>query len=251
MAFEDLLDPILNPLLSLDPLYSVIVMSFIISLLITVIYKLTTNQDLMKRLKTEMKELQKEMKELREHPEKMMQVQKKAMETNMKYMMQSFKSTLYTLLPIILLFSWMNAHYAFMPIAPQEPFQMELSFARGTTGNVTAIVPLGITVVGDAVIPVVNDKAIFTFKGVAGSYLEGNSIKFEHRGKPAFKEVIINTGYEYTEKDKPIKNSELKTISIDYKKRIVLPVINWGWLGSYIIFSIVFSMSLRKIMKVY
>ncbi|MFC1769138.1 EMC3/TMCO1 family protein, partial [Nanoarchaeota archaeon] len=96
MVFETLLDPIFNPLLALSPLWIMLILSFLVSALITLIYKFTTDQNLMKSLKEEIKEFQNEMKELKHDPSKMMEVQKKAMQTNMKYMMQSLKSTLFT-----------------------------------------------------------------------------------------------------------------------------------------------------------
>ena len=94
MVFENLLNPVFDPLLNLPTLLAVVILSFLISLIITVVYKFTTNKRLMKDLKEEMKEFQKEVKELKKEPEKAMQVQKKAMQTNMKYMMNEMKSRL-------------------------------------------------------------------------------------------------------------------------------------------------------------
>ena len=105
MVFENLLNPVFNPLLNLPTLWAVVILSFLISVIITLVYKYTTNQDLMKQLKDEMKEFQKEIKELRKEPEKAMQVQKRAMQTNMKYMMHSMRSTLFSFIPIIIIFS--------------------------------------------------------------------------------------------------------------------------------------------------
>ena len=73
MAF---LDPVLSWLMNFEPLWAVIIISFLVSLIITVIYKYTTNQTLMKQLKGEIKEFQKQMKELRSQPDKMMAIQK-------------------------------------------------------------------------------------------------------------------------------------------------------------------------------
>jgi len=70
MVFETLLDPIFSPLLKLNPLVGIALISFLISAIITVIYKYVTDQNLMKRLKEEIKAFQKEMKELKDHPEK-------------------------------------------------------------------------------------------------------------------------------------------------------------------------------------
>jgi len=102
MVFENILDPIFSPLLNLPTLWAVIILAFFISLIITLIYKYVTDQNLMKQLKEEMKEFQKQIKELKKEPEKAMQVQKQSMKTNMKYMTLSMKSTLWSFIPIIL-----------------------------------------------------------------------------------------------------------------------------------------------------
>src|SRR3989344_7479675 len=128
--FENLLNPVFNPLLNLNPAIGILIISFILALLITVIYKYTTNQSLMKDLKNELKELQKEIKELRNEPQKAMAVQKKAMETNMKYMMHSFKSMIFTFIPVIIIFGWLNGHLAYMPLQPNEEFTVTAIFDK-------------------------------------------------------------------------------------------------------------------------
>ena len=88
--------------------WSLIIISFFITLFITLIYKLVTNQELMRSLKAELKDLQKQMKSLKDHPEKMTHVNKQLMEKNLQYMKQSMKPMLYTFLPIIVIFWWMR-----------------------------------------------------------------------------------------------------------------------------------------------
>ena len=128
MVFESILNPIFSPLLNLPTLLAVIILSFLISLIITVVYKFTTDQNLMKQLKEEMKEFQKEIKELRKEPEKAMQVQKRSMQTNMKYMMHSMRSTLFSIIPIIIIFNWMNANFAYDPVLPGQDFTTSVYF---------------------------------------------------------------------------------------------------------------------------
>jgi len=106
------LDFVFGPLLKLPTLAAVIILSFLISLLITLIYKWTTNQSVMKELKDEIKKLQEQAKQLKEQPDKAMEIHKKVMETNMQYMSHSMKPTLITFLPIILIFGWMQQHFA-------------------------------------------------------------------------------------------------------------------------------------------
>ncbi|MFC1801814.1 EMC3/TMCO1 family protein, partial [Nanoarchaeota archaeon] len=121
MAFlEGVLNPVLDPLLNLGPFWAILIISLVISLLITLIYKLVTNQKKMKELKTEMKESQKKMKELKDQPEKVMAMQKAAMKKNLEYMKHSFKPTLITFIPIILIFGWLQGSLAFEPIMPGQ-----------------------------------------------------------------------------------------------------------------------------------
>ena len=75
--FENLLNPIFNPLLKLGYFWAIIILSFLITLFITVVYKFATDQNLMKKLKDEMKGMQKEMKLLKDNPQKAMAHQKK------------------------------------------------------------------------------------------------------------------------------------------------------------------------------
>ncbi|MDO8481255.1 MAG: EMC3/TMCO1 family protein [Nanoarchaeota archaeon] len=251
MVFTDFLNPVFAPLLGLDPLLAVGIVALVVSVLITVIYKYTTDQDLMKRLKTELKELQAEMKLLRDNPEKMMEVNKKAMESNMKYMSQSMKSTLYTLLPLFLIFGWMNANFSYESIQPGEQFSATLMFAKNTVGNATIALPPGIEAVGPMTQTIADAKATFQLKGQEGAYTEGKALTFDYNNKLYYKEVLITDGFAYAPKDEKISDSKLKLITLDYDKRRILPVLGWGWLGAYILFSIVFSMLIRKWMNVY
>src|SRR3989344_3947495 len=134
MVFLDpVLNPLMKPLLALGPLWAVVVLSFLISVIIVLVYKFFTKQDEMKRLKEQQKEFQKRMKELRSNPDEMMKVQKEAMKANMEYMKHSFKATLITMLPVILIFGWMNAHLAYEPIFPEETYSVSAQFSEGVT----------------------------------------------------------------------------------------------------------------------
>ena len=98
MGFFDFLNPTLDFLLGwvllLPPFWGILIITAIISVIITLVYKYATDQGLMKNLKTEMKELQKQMKELKEHPEEVKKIQSKFMGLNGKYTMESFKPSL-------------------------------------------------------------------------------------------------------------------------------------------------------------
>lgn len=249
MVFENLLNPVFGPLLKLPSLWAVIILSFGISLIITLIYKYTTNQSLMKELKEEMKEFQKQIKELRHDPKKAMEVQKKAMQTNMKYMGHSMRSTLFTFLPIIIIFGWMNAHLSYAPILPWQNFTTTVIFEEGVDGKIELSVPDGINIQEDAVKEIENTNAKWVLNGREGEYL----LEYVFNDKKYNKEVLVTNGKEYKTPIKNVKDGNIAIINIDNKKNIVLNLFGWkiGWLMSYIIFSLLFSILLRKIIKVY
>jgi len=244
-----ILDPIFNPLLKLDAVWVIAVISLIISLIVTIIYKFMTDQNLMKRLKDEMKALQNEMKELKAHPEKMMEVQKKAMQTNMQYMMQSMKSTLVTFIPIIIIFGWMNANIAYEPLLPGQEFTASTNFAGETNGLISIDSFPELEIQGNKTRSIDDGRVVWVLKGNAGDY----TLEYDYNGEKYTQEVLITNEQAYKPVSKIIKGSELKSLQIGNKPKKVLDLGFWnmGWLGSYIIFSLAFSMLLRKVFKLY
>ncbi|MBI2106334.1 DUF106 domain-containing protein [Candidatus Woesearchaeota archaeon] len=108
MVFDSFFNSVFGFLIEWNPLVALIIISFILTALITIAYKYLTDQELMKSLKAELKSLQSEMKEAKHDTQKLMNLQKQSMEKNMKYMMNSFKPTLFTLIPLLIIFSWLR-----------------------------------------------------------------------------------------------------------------------------------------------
>ena len=98
-------------LINWSPLAGLLVISFLLTLLISLSYKFLTDQKLMKDHKDEIKELQKELKSLKDNPEKMMAKQKELMEKNLKMMKHNFKPMLFTFIPLIIIFGWLRTTY--------------------------------------------------------------------------------------------------------------------------------------------
>ncbi len=252
MAFNDFLNPVLDPLLQLPLLWVIIILSFVVSAIITLVYKYFTNQSLMKQLKDEIKALQKQMKELKDNPQEMMKVQKRAMETNMKYMMQSFRSTLITFVPIILIFGWMNAHVAYAPIHPGEEFVVDVALdKKAPTTDIAVEVPQGVENKGEST-KKVDGGGIGKFTFLAAQ--EGTyDLVFTASNQSHSKKVQITHQRDYETTVLKVKASPIVSITTIHQKEKILNLFGWklGWLGTYIITSIVFSMALRKVMKVY
>ncbi len=252
-----LLDPIFNPvllpLLSWNPFLGIVILSFAISLLISLAYKYFTDQDKMKELKEKQKEFQKRMKELRSQPDKMMAVQKEAMATNMEYMKMSLKPTLYTFLPIILIFGWMTAHLAYEPIYPGETYSITAEIAEGITAQAELLLDEGTTLANEG-----DSLSVDLVDGFATWYLKSDTglheLVVQVGEVQASKEVLISTDLEYSVAEEGSGKSDIESIKINYNKLRPagqnFSILGWqpGWLGWYIIFSLFFSLSIRRVM---
>ncbi|HLD40425.1 MAG TPA: EMC3/TMCO1 family protein [Candidatus Nanoarchaeia archaeon] len=253
MVFLDpVLNPVLGPFLNWNPALLILFVSLIISVIITVVYKFATNQKEMKRLKEQQKEFQKSMKELRHNPEEMMKIQKEAMKSNMDYMKHSLKSTLITMLPIILIFSWMAGHLSFEPIYPGEQYSMTATFAKGVTGNAQLIPDKGTELSSEATQPIINREVTWRMKSTEGSHL----LTVKSGETEQQKKVLITKELAYEPQISQFSNSDIEKVTVNYNKLKPLGgfhILSWypGWLAIYFISSIAFSLGLRKLLKVY
>lgn len=254
MVFESLsniIDGIMSPFLAMPPLWAIILLSFVLSIIITVIYKYVTDQELMKTLKADMKAMQKEIKNFKNNPQKMMELQKKSMEKNMKYMMHSLKPTLITFIPLILIFAWLNSHLAYHPLMPGQEFGVNIEFNKGVTGDITLFVPEGVEVLSNETKNIQSGSVRWTLKGDLGRYVL--NYKLEGIGKEYQSEIVITNGKEYVTPIQKLRDPYVKKITVENEKIKPLNLFGWriGWIGTYIIFSLIFSMGLRKILKVH
>lgn len=257
MAF---LDSIFGPLLELSSFWTILVLALIVTLISTLAYKFLTDQKLMKKLKEEIKEIQKEVNELRHHPEKALKSQQRMMEVNMKMMKQQFKPILFTIIPFILIFGWMRAHVAYEPILPDTEFNVSMTMKPEAGGNVEIIVPEGIELESKESQEIMIRKkpgswfneqegiVSWTMKGEPGEYL----IEFKYGSQKYSRELLITEEKEYKEPVHNVNIGSVKTIEISNDPVLVnffVTKLNWFW--SYFIFSIIFSISLRKLLKIH
>ncbi len=251
MVFENILDPIFSPLLRMPPILAILLISFIITLLITLVYKYTTDQKKMKRIKEEMKESQKKIRELgKKEPQKAMELQQQAMKGNMEYMKSSFKATLYTFIPIIIIFGWLNTHMAYYPIESNQTFEVTAFFDEGHVAIVNLSAIPDLEIIGNSTQEIADNKAVWQLRGGEGEYM----LTINYNNEEYEKDLLISSERKYEEPEKPIKNSKLKKIVIGNEKIYPLQdLIGWkiNWLWTYIIFSVIISIGLRKVMKVF
>lgn len=235
------------------PIFGILLVSFLVTLLVTLVYKWTTKQTEIKKLKKELKDLQGQLKNAgKMDPKKAMAIQKKAMEKNFQMMKHSLRPTLFTFLPLILIFGWLNAHMAYYEIPPGKEFSITAEFDKYLISNATITSTPSLDFIGSLEVPVAEGKATWKAKGDAGSY----SVTIKEGNHEFTTNLLISSAWKYGLAEQTYKGTSVKKITIGYEK--VRPFGTWfnifgwhpGWLASYIISSIVFSMLLRKLMDV-
>jgi uncharacterized membrane protein (DUF106 family) len=260
MVFENIF------LLKIPSFWAILLISFVLTLVTTLVYKFTTDQKKMKKLKEEMKEYQKKIKALsKESPEKMMAMQQQALKGNTEYMKHSFRSTLYTIIPLLLIFSWLSSHLAYEPIMPGQPFKVSAYFSEGhvPSASIQSIPELEIiggstqqinesVIEGWFLFKTRYEKATWTLKGEEGEYKLTIDYNNEQHDKP----LTISSERRYENPEKSVTDSKLKKIVIENQKIYpvgTIPVLGWApsWLWTYILLSLLFSIGIRKILKVY
>lgn len=91
-----------------NPVISILLFSLAISLFITIVNYFVLDKEKMKNLKLKQKELQAKMKEHKDNPQKLAELNKEMMAGMGESMRHSFKPMLITIIPVLLLFGWIN-----------------------------------------------------------------------------------------------------------------------------------------------
>ncbi len=235
--------------LSLPVPVSIGIISFLLSILVILIYKYSTNQTLMRSLKGEIQEHQKSLKQHKDNPDKMMEVQKLAMEANMKYLSHSMRPTLITFLPLLFIFGWLSAHFQYVPISPGV-FGVDVSTFSNNSESVNVSLPLGVDFINKSAETQGNLllNHFMLRAGEVGKY----TLNFSTSNRSYTKIVDVTTLQRYEPPEKIVDDGFVKSITTIQKPLVVfdLGFFTLKWIGTYIIFSIIFSMSLRKLLNI-
>ncbi len=102
---------IIKELITYNPKISIIAISFLVTLVMTIVTKKFTNQNRMKELKGIQKACRIQIKDHKGNPVKIQEVQKEMMNCSMELMKHSFKPMLITFIPLLLFFWWIRGIY--------------------------------------------------------------------------------------------------------------------------------------------
>ena len=145
----------------------------------------------------------------------------------------------------------MNAHLIYEPVYPGETYSVTAEFAKGVSGEAQLIADKGTDLLSPAK-QVINKGATWDLKSTEGEHLLTVALGNQSQAK----NILITTEFRYEPAFELYTHSDIIKITINYTKLKPLgdfSLFGWypGWLGLYIIFSIIFSIGLRKLFKVY
>jgi uncharacterized membrane protein (DUF106 family) len=104
-------------LILVNPRTSIIILSFCVTLFITIVTHFVTDREVMREIKRKQKWIQQEMKKYKDNADKMMELNKQMMEHLPEQMKQSFKPMLITIVPLLIFFFWLRGVFATTIIA--------------------------------------------------------------------------------------------------------------------------------------
>ena len=254
----------MQELLLQHPAISIIAISFFISLLTLIVAKYFTNQKELKRIREETKKLQKELKKVvKTNPNKAKAIQKQIMDLSMQSMRHSFRVTIITLIPLLLIFGWLRANMGYIPIQPNQTIQIDVALRDIAYNNLSLIVvnPQGIEQTYTPFIDPTRKTAKFLVKFPDyGLY----SLKLNVYGIVNNSTELLDTAtrvvlvdkYKYKNPEQSFHNPYIKSINIKQQK--LYPLGNFsilgykpGWFAMYFAFSLIFILLLKKLLKVY
>ncbi|HLP79543.1 MAG TPA: EMC3/TMCO1 family protein [Acidobacteriota bacterium] len=255
MGFVDatlsILDPVFHPLILIDPLFAILVLAFCLSLLSAIAYWKLTDQHVMKALKEEMKKLQGQVRKYRDNTEKMLEINAKLMSKNKDYFMQSFKPALATMLPALIIFGWISANLMYVPIAPGQNFTVQALMDSDESGSVVlSFDSTNIDAYSPLTAPIDPKTHIATWNisaEKAGKY----TMKFSHGYDTQSRPVLITSKVGYEKPVQRVANSAFKELRVSYHKKTIVDFgfIKFNAIWTYILASVFFSITIRKLMR--
>lgn len=110
-----ILDPSVGQLFDWNITYGMLIVVFLISIVMTIVQKYTTNQEEIKRIKAEQKKINEDMKKFKDDPKKLTEVQKNLLPLTFELMQHSMRPIVYTGIPLILFFRWFHDYFSAIP----------------------------------------------------------------------------------------------------------------------------------------
>lgn len=107
----------ITALIQANPKTGIILISLAMTALLTAVRAFLSDKKRMREIKTMQEEIRKEMKIHKDNPDKMLELNSRMMEHFPEQMKQAMKIMLITMIPLIIIFSWVRETFALTSIA--------------------------------------------------------------------------------------------------------------------------------------
>jgi uncharacterized membrane protein (DUF106 family) len=233
------------------------------ALLMVLIRKYTTNQNLLRRCADDKKRLRELKREAKATGDKDTLRRLRAL-TNLvtqKAIAQEWKPLLLSLLPVIMLTTWMWQRLAFIPPRAGEACVLRAKFPLSAAGHLAHVAPVdGVRMTGSWVKAIQADKqqnadaanAEWTFVGDPGSHVL--TVRYEGR---SYEHPVQVGARNY---DEPIREHDQRLLSSEIQLRpvklfgVVPGIDNIGiapWMVAYLIIAIISVPLLKRVLRIY
>ena len=265
-----------NIIATLPPLVVLAIIGLLVSLFVTLVSKFVTNQKALKLIKAEIKSLRATLKEVKHDIGKVNEINKKILYKNSEQLRHSLRSLFFTAIPLLFVITWMHGNVALDGIAPGDSFSVLVEKDKTFVDAVSVVID------ADGASLFANDTKNKTLESGAISSTERWFFTAGEEGIATLsytimeeesytQEVLVTSEWKYKdtllEKDKKIVGirygtGELLPTSPIYKITVELAPVypfggfslfGWrpGWLFTYIFFTLIFSLLLRKVFNVH
>ena len=128
--FSKIFDLLFLPFRAMSPWIGMLLISFLVGLLMLVIYRYTSNQEGIKRTKDKIKAHLLEIRLFSDSLSVTMKAQGNILLANLKYMGYAFKPLLIMIIPLVLILIQMNFWFGYNSLSPEEPFLVKIELEK-------------------------------------------------------------------------------------------------------------------------
>ena len=262
-ALRGIFDALLAPFRSLPPLVGLLVVSVVVSILMLLVFKKTSNQARLESVKRQIHACLFELRLFSDDLPAILRAQGEILKHNLRYLGLSLVPMLVMLVPLVLVIAQLQFHYGYRGLRPSEEFlfKVQLKEGRADARPAAALeVPGGVAVLTPPVwIPSERELAWRLRAERTGDY----ELKLRLDGQEYAKSAQVSEGVRrrspvrlapgllnqllYPAEDPLPGDSPVSAITVGYAEDDV-PVLGWAvnWLVLFFILSVAFAFALRK-----
>jgi hypothetical protein len=232
-----------------------------------VLFKLTSNQRAMKRVKTKVSAYFLEMRLYKDDASTVMASQRRILKANLGYMKLAVLPAVVMIIPVVLIMIQLNLRYAYHALSPGQTAMVKVKLADGVDGlseRLTLTAGQGVEKAGSAVrIPSLGEtdwKVKLTERGVGTVKLASSAVEmaipiygtaktvpvYAALKKASFWESLMNPGAPRIPAAMPVESIEVKYLPMAFN----FGLFQLSWLWTFLIVSMAFGVVLKYVFKV-